>query len=122
MLLKINQRSEIPIFRQIVEEIKTMIASGELHPGKQLPSIRELAVLLNINPNTIAKAYKQLESEGFLTTRKGVGVFVHYNLDESIVKELKTEIINKKINELIQAVDKLGIKKEELINEIKKHL
>ena len=120
MLLTINQKSQIPIFRQITEEIKTLIASGDLSPGEQLPSIRELAVTLNINPNTIAKAYKELESEGLLITRKGIGVFVKDSLKSELTENLKKKILKKKIRELISTAKKLGMEKEELLNEIKK--
>lgn len=65
-----------PIFRQIVEEVRMQIAQGDLEVGAKLPSVRALAQQLLINPNTVAKAYSELTSQGFLESRKGLGIFV----------------------------------------------
>lgn len=65
-----------PIGRQIVEAVRMKIATGELEPGDQLPSVRGLAQQLTINPNTVAKAYAELTAEGWLESRQGLGLYV----------------------------------------------
>jgi len=72
----LNDRSGVPIYRQIQDQIRFGIASGRLRPGEQLPTVRALAVELSVNPNTVIKAYNELEREGILTTEQGTGTFV----------------------------------------------
>src|ERR1700737_2492134 len=73
---QLNPKSGVPIYRQIQDQIRYGIASGLLSPGEQLPTVRSLAVELAINPNTVIKAYTELEREGILTTEQGSGTFV----------------------------------------------
>ena len=68
--------SNVPIYRQIVEQVRKAVATGELEAGKQLPSVRALAELLVINPNTVARAYNDLVHEGVLASQPGKGLFV----------------------------------------------
>src|SRR5580765_3692331 len=76
MLLRIDPHSSEPIFGQLVFQVKARIARGELEPGDKLPSVRELAKDLAINPNTVARAYEALESEGVIVRKQGSGCFV----------------------------------------------
>ena len=76
MLLKPNPSSGVPIYLQLMEQVKHGIETGALRPGEQLPGIRPLAEELVINPNTVAKAYRELEHEGIVEGRQGVGTFV----------------------------------------------
>ena len=73
---KLDVKSGVPFHRQIVDQIRYGIASGRLLPGEQLPTVRELAVQLEINPNTVRKAYSELEILGILDTQQGTGTFV----------------------------------------------
>ena len=75
-MITIDQRSFIPIYEQVKTEIKKMVALGALRPHESLPSIRDLAGRLVINPNTVARAYRDLERDGFIYTQKGRGCFV----------------------------------------------
>jgi GntR family transcriptional regulator len=75
-MLQIVTGDPRPITRQIVDGIKRQVAAGELHPGDALPSVRGLAQQLSINPNTVAKAYADLTTEGWLLSRAGLGLFV----------------------------------------------
>lgn len=75
-MYRIDQRSSVPVYEQLVRQIERGILSGELKDGSRLPSIRELASSLRINPNTVAKSYRQLEVEGLVRSRKGLGIFV----------------------------------------------
>ena len=76
MDLRIDSASAVPIYAQVVEQVKTLVAARALRPGDRVLSVRELAATLRINRNTAAKAYQILESEGVLQTRHGLGTFV----------------------------------------------
>src|SRR4051794_18958139 len=79
MLLRPNPASGVPIYLQLMEQVKHAIETGALRPGEQLPGIRPLAEELVINPNTVAKAYRELEHEGVIELRHGAGAFVSQN-------------------------------------------
>jgi GntR family transcriptional regulator len=74
--LRIDLKSGVPFYRQIIDQVLTAIASGSLVPGNQLPTVRQLAVDLSINPNTVVRAYRELEIRGILTTQQGSGTFI----------------------------------------------
>ena len=76
LLLKPNPSSGVPIYLQLIERVKHAISTGALRAGEQLPGIRPLAEELVINPNTVAKAYRELEHEGVIELRQGAGAFV----------------------------------------------
>src|SRR6476469_9246215 len=76
MLLRPNPSSGVPIYLQLMEQVRHSIETGALRPGEQLPGIRPLAEELVINPNTVAKAYRELEHEGVIELRHGAGAFV----------------------------------------------
>jgi GntR family transcriptional regulator len=76
MMLRPNPSSGVPIYLQIMEQVKHGVETGALRPGEQLPGIRSLAEELVINPNTVAKAYRELEHEGIVELRQGAGAFI----------------------------------------------
>ncbi len=76
MLLQIEHHSGQPIYRQVIDQIRRQVVAGQLREGEQLPSVRDLAAQLRVNPMTISKAYSLLEMEGLLDRRRGVGLFV----------------------------------------------
>ena len=76
MDLRIDFKSGVPFYRQIIEQVKFAIARGDLQTGDQLPTVRQLAVDLSINPNTVIRAYRELEIGGMLETHQGSGTFV----------------------------------------------
>ena len=76
MEISIDQKSGVPLYRQIIESVKFGIARGDLAPGDQLPTVRQLAVDLQVNPNTVIRAYREMEIEGVLDTQQGSGTFV----------------------------------------------
>ena len=76
MLFRPNPSSGVPIYLQLMEQVKHAIETGALRPGEQLPGIRPLAEELVVNPNTVAKAYRELEHEGVVELRQGAGAFV----------------------------------------------
>lgn len=93
MQIQINNSSPRPVYQQIIDQVKRDIALGRLVKEEKLSTVRELAGQLAINPNTIAKAYRQLEQEGIIVTRPGSGAFVA-NLDSSLSSEVKKKIIS----------------------------
>lgn len=76
MFLPIDTASGLPIYRQIIDQVRRMVASGLLHPGEKLDSVRDLSATLGINSLTVAKAYQELEREGVIEMRRGLGMFV----------------------------------------------
>lgn len=76
MRFYLDVRSGLPVYRQIIDQVHAARASGAIRPGDQLPTVRQLAVDLSINPNTVLRAYRELELTGALTTHQGTGTFV----------------------------------------------
>jgi GntR family transcriptional regulator len=74
--LQIDERSGVPVYRQMMDQLKYYVAGGTLRPGDQIPSIRELAAALAVNPTTVVKAYTELEREGVIEKRHGKGAFI----------------------------------------------
>jgi GntR family transcriptional regulator len=103
-----------PIYRQIIQQIEYAILSGRMRPGDRLPTIRSLAVELKTNPNTIARAYGELEIRGILVTQVGSGTYI---ADKKPVME--DDSLNRKIREVltrfVQEMRDLGVEKRELV-------
>jgi GntR family transcriptional regulator len=76
MIFQIDVASRVPIYRQLAQQIREGVARGKLAPDERLPSVRELSRSLVVNPNTVARVYTELERDGILNTRPGLGVFV----------------------------------------------
>lgn len=112
MNLNINPQASNPIYAQIVEQIKNQILSGNLVAGTQLPSVRQLADQLDVNSLTIQKAYKLLELKEMIIIKKGVGAFVHDDIQQLPKKE-KRKIISEQLTNIIQQVNELNITREE---------
>ncbi len=91
MLIVISYSNPEPIFRQIINQIKTAITTGDLEAGKKLPSIREMAGELKVSVITVKRAYSELEAEGLITTRAGLGSFVAEVDQDQIRKKLRQE-------------------------------
>ena len=104
-----NHRDNNPIYRQIVDSYRDRIAAGILQPGDKLPSVRELAAELAINPNTIQRAYRELESAGWVQTQPGKGCFV-----AGIPGSSQKDQLLKSLEETAQALLELGLTREDL--------
>lgn len=114
MLFQIDPRSPVPIWEQIVNQIKELVLKGILLPGDKIFSVRELASNLVINPNTVSKAYQELERQGIIETFRGRGTFIRQNVN--IIKdEEKIKHLQEKIKQLVIEGTYLGIKTETLI-------
>jgi GntR family transcriptional regulator len=112
-MIKVNASSFIPIYEQIKIEFKKEIFRGDLKPNDPLPSIRDLATELLINPNTVARAYRELEMEGIIYTRRGKGCYVSDDSAQMMTKERKSILI-KSFDELIEEAKKFGLEREEI--------
>mgnify|MGYP001026685426 CR=1 FL=1 len=99
MQIKIDNASGRPVYQQIIDQIKRDIALGRLTREEKLPTVRQLAARLAINPNTIAKAYRQLEQEGIIVTKPGAGAFVA-NLDSSLSKAVKKRLVSAELERI----------------------
>lgn len=115
----IDYQDSRPIYEQIVENFKLQMYKGILQPDDQMPSVRSLAMELSTNPNTVQKAYAELERQGFIYTVKGRGNFVKGN--DELKKSKKEELILAVI-ELFKEAEEIGIPLEELVSEIKLRL
>ncbi|MFA6472733.1 MAG: GntR family transcriptional regulator [Candidatus Latescibacterota bacterium] len=112
-----------PIYLQIMEEIKKRAVRGHYPPGSQLPSVREMAQEMGVNPNTIARVYTELEREGFVFTRRGQGSYITDNARRiEREREILTEAAVKRFVEEISALDLQNSHRQELIEMITKNL
>jgi len=111
--LAINQRSGVPIYLQLVEQIKHALEVGTLQPGEQLPTVRQLASELTIAPNTIVKAYNELQTLGLIESRPGAGTVVITNLDGTI-RTQQIAALFERLRTLIRDAAGLGISAADL--------
>lgn len=117
-MVRIDKNSSRAYYEQLVIGIKEDILHGVLQPGDKIPSVREMAKQLLMNPNTISKAYKVLENEKVLVTVKGKGTFVR-SIEETPRDELRVQELKKDLNELVIEARHLQISQEELLQCIK---
>ena len=112
-MFELDNRSRKPIYEQLVDKMKELIMNEVVNPDEQLPSVRALATELSINPNTIQKAYRELETQGFIYSIKGKGSFVSPN---NRVKDTeKITEVKKELEKLIIEALYLGIQAAEII-------
>lgn len=114
MNLKVDLHSGVPIYVQVVDRVKHMVATGELKPGDQLPTVRQLALDLRVNLNTIARAYAMLDDTGVISTQQGRGTFVRERPDERALSRMRTEKLNTLIDHAIVEAFSLGYKPAEI--------
>ena len=101
MELRIDPDSTVPIYLQIVHAIKHQVATGRLKPGTQLPTVRELATSLRINPNTVARAYDQLDTDNVITTQQGRGTYVRERPNDVHLSRVRQEQLKAMIDGMI---------------------
>ncbi len=116
-MILIDYKDARPIYEQVVDKFQKLILTGVLEPNTRMPSVRSLAVELSINPNTIQRAYMELERQGFIYSVKGRGNFVAY--DENLLDCRRQEILQK-LDLLVHEAEEIGIRKQELIDRIQK--
>ncbi|MCK4772084.1 MAG: GntR family transcriptional regulator [Candidatus Latescibacteria bacterium] len=113
MRFHIDPDSGVPVYLQISQNIKRSIALGSLRGGEQVPSVREVAEMLTVNPNTVAKAYQLLEREGIVATRKGVGTFVTDG-DISITEQERRKVVSEKFDRALVEAEHLRLARDEI--------
>lgn len=115
-MIEINNRDLRPVYEQIKDGLRKLIVSGVYSANERLPSVRELAEQLAINPNTIQRAYRELEQEGYICSRQGRGAFVNPYGD---VEDYRKETLFRTLRETIQELRFLGVEESELIVVVK---
>lgn len=105
-------QSSQPIYSQLADRIKRQILRGELKPGEKLPSVREMAVQTNVNPNTVQRTYRELEGMNIVETRRGQGTFVTENA--AILNELREQMKVQEISAFVKGMREMGYTNEEI--------
>ena len=121
MRMQINFKSGLPVYLQIVDQIKAAAASGALQPGEALPSIRPLAEELRLNRNTVAKAYSELESLGVIETLPGKGCFLKEN-HSPLRKEIRRKLLIEEIDQAIVMAHHLQVPGPEFVELIQERM
>jgi DNA-binding transcriptional regulator YhcF (GntR family) len=121
MLLNIDINSSVAVYVQIENHVQFAIASGKLTAGDQLPSVRELSERLGVNPNTVAKAYRDLEVMGLLYTRRGMGVFVNKGIEGKCREDCRKRIIGR-LHEVVAEAKAAGMVGKEVTEIVSKSL
>ena len=121
MLATIDINSSVAVYVQIENHVQFAISSGRLQATDQLPSVRELSETLQVNPNTVAKAYRDLEVMGLLYTRRGMGVFVNRGVEAKCREDCRKRIIGR-MHEVVAEAKAAGMESDEVQEVIKKSL
>ena len=115
MEISIDPKSGVPLYRQIIESVKFAISRGDLAPGDKLPTVRQLAVDLEVNPNTVIRAYREMEIEGVLDPQQGSGTFVTDRPPEVDALE-KDRMLNQILTELLARASGYGFTMDEVLD------
>jgi GntR family transcriptional regulator len=114
MQLRINSNDGVPIYLQIVNQVKHMVASGRLTPGDEIPPIRSLAEQVVVNPNTVARAYLELERAGIVTKRHGTGTYIAEPV-RPLPQRDRIRILRQRVDALVIEAKHLGVELSEVI-------
>jgi GntR family transcriptional regulator len=114
MLIVVDPSSGVPVYRQLMDQVKFLVASAVLRPGDELPSTRTLSAQLGVNPMTISKAYSYLERDGVVERRPGRPLVVR-ELDDVQIKESKGHQVRESLRSTATMVDQLGMSKKEAL-------
>ncbi len=117
MFEQIDPRSPTPLYAQIAARLKLAVAAGELRPGEALPSVRQLAARLRVNPATVVQAYRDLEAEGFVEMRQGAGTFVREVAPDRRAAERSSQAVYL-VRQMLQQAGQLGVSTRELSDAI----
>jgi DNA-binding transcriptional regulator YhcF (GntR family) len=115
--MELNINSRDPVYLQVVRYFKEKIATGKLNAGEEIPSRRELAGLLKINPNTAQKAYKEMEEQGLITTERNFPSRI--TTDEIVLHSVREELISEAIDAFISSVKVIDVPIDELLKKVK---
>ncbi|PON16453.1 GntR family transcriptional regulator [Candidatus Entotheonella serta] len=121
-LIAIDDRSGVPIYRQIIDQILIAISTGTLQPDAQLPTVRQLAIDMRVNPNTVSRAYRELEIRGIVKTQRGTGTFVAGKPQDADVIALDRGRLEKYCDEIIAEAAKMGFSLDTLVEALQDRL
>lgn len=116
-IIEFNFDNDRPIYIQLVESLKKYIISGKIKPGDRLPSVRDLALMIKVNPNTIQRALSELEDASLIYTERTNGKFV--TCDKEIIAKYKNDLIKKETDFYLSCMNELGLSKKEVIKYLK---
>jgi len=119
MLSTVDLQSSVAVYVQIENHVQFAISSGKLKPGDQLPAVRELAERLNVNTNTVSKAYRDLVVMGLLYTRRGMGVFVASSIEDKCREDCRRRIVVR-LNEVVCEAKAAGFDDKEIVEIVEK--
>jgi len=120
MFIALHPSSGVPLYLQLLNQLKERIASGQVKPGEQLPSVRELSADLKINPLTVAKVYQILEREGLVETRRGMGTFVAQKV-ETLPVAARRQALDPVVRQLVAEAIHLRLSESEVVELIARH-
>jgi len=115
MQIHISPNDGVPIYLQIVNQVKYLVASGRLAPGEELPPIRTLAEQLLVNPNTVARAYRELEAAGIVTKRRTAGTYVS-DAGSPLARQERLRILTERIDLLLAEARQMDVGTDELVD------
>ncbi|MFD2615316.1 GntR family transcriptional regulator [Paenibacillus gansuensis] len=118
--MQLNFDSPKPIYLQMVDEVKKALARGELLPGTKIPSHKERAQMSQVNPNTVQRAYQEMEREGLTETLRGQGTFIKN--DPAMLLRIRSEMAQAAVQQFIEEMDGLGIEPTEMETMLKNQL
>ncbi|HTD32312.1 MAG TPA: GntR family transcriptional regulator [Candidatus Elarobacter sp.] len=113
-VLTVDPRSGVPIYMQIVEQVKRSVALGVLSAGEQLPTVKQLALDLTVNPNTVARAYRELERDEIIDTAVGRGSFVRGNGAASSSAAAASDVVGRALAQAVREAKSVGLQPEQI--------
>lgn len=119
--LQLDERSGVPVYRQMMDQFKYYVAGGVLRPGDQIPSIRELASALQVNPTTVVKAYTELEREGLIEKRHGKGAFIAPNA-KALTDSEQEEALRRSAKQLAVEATQMQVPSPKVITVVREEL
>ena len=118
--MDIDFNAAYPIYEQVIEEIKKELVRGELRPGEKLPSQRKLAKKIEVNPNTVQRAYREMDQRGLVETKRGRGTFIKD--DDQVMIEIRKDMAETAVKEFIDEMISLGFEQKDIIDKINDNL
>lgn len=114
--MEIDFNAARPIYEQVIEEIKKEIVRGDINPGEKLPSQRQMAKNIDVNPNTVQRAYREMEARDLVETKRGRGTFIKD--DDKVIIEIKKEMAEHAVENYIEQMVSLGFNKGEILKKL----
>jgi len=115
---RLDAHSGVPVYRQLIDQVQAAMASGALSVGDQLPTVRQVAVDLTINPNTVSRAYREMEIRGLLDTQQGTGTFIA-DVKVEYSKDERERMLNQLVSEFVSRAGAAGFTLKQLLKALK---